>query len=153
VRSVRRLPEGGLRLTLSPEEAAALSSLPGQLRPIVEGDAPGDLAEVIRSRFFPAAYDDPELDDEYRSLASEELVRGRIDALDTFERTLAEVGPATRGKVRLDLDADEAAAWLAVVNDTRLALASVLGITSESQWEDGPDPRVTPTRWCRAAWR
>jgi hypothetical protein len=40
----------------------------------------------------------------------------------------------------VDLDPDEAALWLAVVNDSRLALGALLGVASEGHWEDGPDP-------------
>jgi hypothetical protein len=139
MRGVKRLPDGGVRVTVGAQEHAALVALPPQLRPIVAGEADDDLAEAIRGRLFPAAYADAELDAEFRQLAGEDLVTGRIEQLDAFERTLA-AGAPVRGKVRIDLDADEAAAWLAVVNDTRLTLGTVLGITAESQWEGGPDP-------------
>jgi hypothetical protein len=139
VSGVRRLPGGGLRLTLGVNEVAALSALPDQLRPIVDGAAGGEAAEAVRARLFPPAFDDEELADEFRALTGEELVEGRLGALATFQRTLPDVSPG-RGKVRIELDADEAAAWLAVVNDTRLALGALLGITTESEWEGGPDP-------------
>jgi hypothetical protein len=127
-----------VRVTIAPHEADALAALPEQLRPIVEGGVEGDAADAIRERLFPAAYDEPDLDEEFRAMAAEDLVAGRIDALTTFTRTLAE-RETVRGRVQLDLDADEAAAWLAVVNDTRLALGAILGITTESEWEGGPD--------------
>lgn len=136
---VKRRPGGGVRVTIGANEHAALASLPAQLRPIVSGDADDDLADAVRSRLYPAAYADDELDREFRQLAGDDLVAGRLDQLATFERTLG-TGAAVRSTVRLDLDADEAAAWLAVVNDTRLALGTALGITMESEWEGGPDP-------------
>jgi hypothetical protein len=138
-RSVSRLPDGGIRVVLTPDEHAALAALPAQLRPLIDGQAEGDLAEAVRGRLFPAAYDDPELEEEYRSLAGDDLVEGRLDQLDVFAASLAATRPA-RGRVRIDLDPAAAAAWLAVVNDTRLILGSLLGITSEDEWEGGPDP-------------
>jgi hypothetical protein len=139
VRGVRRRPGGGIQVTLGTEEHAALASLPEQLRPIVRGEADDDLADAVRGRLFPSAYEDEELDEEYRSLVGDELVTGRLDQLDIFARSLRRA-QRVRGKLRVDLDTDEAAAWLAVLNDTRLVLGGVLGITSEEQWEDGPDP-------------
>lgn len=139
MRSVQRTPDGGVKITLGATEHRALAALPEQLRPLVRGEAGTDLAEAVRERLQPAAYDDAELDEEFRALVGDDLVAGRLDQLDTFARTLAG-GQRSRGKVRLTLDPDEAAAWLAVVNDTRLVLGTLLGITSEVQWEEGPDP-------------
>lgn len=140
MRGVKRLPGGGVRVTIGSHEHAALAALPPQLRPIVSGDAEDDLADAVRGRLYPDAYADAELDEEFRALAGEDLVAGRLDQLATFERTLA-ASEESRGKVRMELDADEAAAWLAVVNDTRLTLGTLLGITEESEWEGGPDPQ------------
>jgi hypothetical protein len=139
MRGVRRVPGGGVRVTLGPDEHAALAALPPQLRPIVSGEAEDDLAAAVRDRLFPEAYEDSEMEAEFRTLAGADLRSGRLDALDTFARTLAG-GREVRGRMRIELDADEAAAWLAVVNDTRLTLGALLGITTESQWEGGPDP-------------
>ncbi len=136
--AVRLLPGGGLRVTLTRREHAALAALPAQLRAVIDGSANTDLAEAVRSRLFPRAYDDDELDAEYRRLVSDELVQGRLDQLDLFESTLQRPLPP-RGKVKLDLDPDEASAWLAVVNDTRLLLGAALGITDESHWDGEPD--------------
>jgi hypothetical protein len=137
VRGVRRR-DGGVQVTLGADEHTALSALPEQLRPLVRGEAPDALAEAVRGRLFPRAYDEDDLDAEYRDLVGDELVAGRLEQLDTFARTLA-AGERTRGRVRIDLDEEEATAWLAVVNDTRLVLGALLGITTEDQWEDGPD--------------
>jgi hypothetical protein len=138
MRGVRRLPDGGVRVTIGAEEHRALAALPDQLRPIVAGEADGDLAEAVRGRLFPAAYAEDDLDAEFRSLVGDDLVTGRLAQLDTFDRTVGAATPSL-GRVKIDLDADEAAAWLAVVNDTRLTLATVLGITSEDEWQHGPD--------------
>lgn len=136
--AVRLLPGGGLRVTMTRREHSTLAALPAQLRAIIDGPAEGDLVDAVRGRLFPRAYDEDELDDEFRRLTQEDLVRGRLEQLELFERTLERPLPP-RGKVRLDLEPDEATAWLAVVNDTRLVLGAALGITNESEWEGEPD--------------
>jgi hypothetical protein len=137
--AVRRAGDGGVRISLGATEHAALAALPEQLRPIVAGEADTDLAQAVRARLYPAAHAEADLDAEFRALIGDELVTGRLDQLATFSRTL-DTAQRRRGGVTITLDADEAAAWLAVVNDTRLALATLLGITSEDEWEAGPDP-------------
>lgn len=136
-RGVRRV-EGGVEVVIDAAEADALRSVPPQLRAIVESDDPTPDVEQVRRRLFPAAYDDPEFDAEYRDLAHADLVAGRIDALDTFLRTLD--GGTRRGRRwEVRLTGDEAEAWLSVVNDARLVLAGVVGIREESEWDRGPD--------------
>lgn len=136
-RGVRRV-EGGVEVVVDAEERDALRSVPPQLRAIVESSDPTPAAEQVRRRLFPAAYADEELDAEYRELAQPDLVEGRLDALDTFLRTLD--GGSRRGRRwQVHLSGEEAEAWLAVVNDARLVLATVVGITDEAQWEHGPD--------------
>lgn len=136
---VRRLPDGGLRVALSTNEHTALAALPGRLEPIVAGEADDEGAEALRARLFPTAYDDPELEMEFRELAGDDLVRGRLDALEAFRKTL-EGGRTSAGTWTTDLEPDEAQAWLGVVNDARLLLAGIVGIRSERAWERGPDP-------------
>lgn len=135
---VQRLADGGLRVTVGASERDALRSLPAQLRPIITGEADTDLAEAVRTRLFPSAYAEPDLDEEFRQLVGSGLADQRIDQLETFSRTLGQ-GEERHGRWQVDLDADEAHAWLAVVNDTRLTLGALLGITSEQEWEGGPD--------------
>lgn len=137
VHGVRRLPGGGVRVRLSGREREILRSLPARLRPVLadEEDPQG-----VRSRLFPPAYDDPEEEAEYRELVGEGLVEERVAAVDVFARTL-EGGRTGRLAWTVDLSADDAAAWLSAVNDVRLLLAAVVGVTSEDAWETGPDRR------------
>ena len=135
---VRRLSGGGVRVTLTESERAALASLPAQLEPIVTGAADDAIAR-LRERLYPAAYEDPALEEEYRDLADDELVRGRVSALQSFARTL-EGGRTAGGTWTVDLEPEDTQAWLGVVNDARLIIAGVVGIASEDQWEDGPQP-------------
>jgi hypothetical protein len=135
---VRRVDEARVRVTVGTGEHDALRSLPPQLRPILAGEADSDLADRVRSRLYPRAYDDDELDAEFRELVGSGLADQRLEQLEVFTRTLAG-GTHSRGRWRVDLDPDEAHAWLAVVNDTRLVLGSLLGVTDEDHWSEGPD--------------
>lgn len=137
-RGVRRLRDGGLQITIDAAERDALRSLPAQLRPIMSGEADSDLAAAVRARLFPPAYAEPDLDEEFRELVGSGLVDQRMGQLEAFSRTLGE-GHESLGRWQVELDADEAHAWLAVVNDTRLTLGALLGITDEGEWEGGPD--------------
>lgn len=133
---IRRRAGGGVRVRLAPRERAALRALPDQLRPVLRGD---DAPERVVERLFPTAYDDPEAEREYRELVGDSLADERLAAVEAFERTLA-AGDEGRLGWTVDLDPDEAAAWLSAINDTRLVLGAVLGIETEREWGEGPDP-------------
>lgn len=133
---VRRLPGGGVRVRLAVRERELLRSLPAQLRPVLSGEQQvGDSGQ----RLFPAAYDDPTDETEYRELVGDSLTQERLAALDRLSRSVA-TGSTRRLLWTVDLDADSAAAWLSAVNDARLILGCTLGITQESAWDSGPDP-------------
>ena len=134
MRGVTPARNGGVRVRLSPRERDLLRSLPGQLRPLLSGDEP---APTLTQRLFPPGYDDAKLQREYSELVGSDIVDQRVAAMDAFTETLAG-GTVSRGRWTLDLDADEAAAWLSAVNDSRLILGGLLGIEEEAQWEDGP---------------
>jgi hypothetical protein len=136
-RGVRRVDDG-VEVVVGLDERDALRSVPPRLRAIVESNDPSPTAEQVRRRLFPSAYADEEADAEFRQMAEPELVQERLDALDTFLRTLDE-GAARGRRWEVRLSGDEAAAWLAVINDARLVLAGTVGITDESDWEKGPD--------------
>jgi hypothetical protein len=137
--AVRRMADGRVRVRLTSTEREVLRSLPEQLRGVITGeDDAGGIAGRVRARLFPAGYDDAEAEAEYRELADATLVEERLDALATFERTLA-AGRAVRRAWSTDLSPDEAHAWLSVVHDFRLAVAEAVGIQTEEDWENGPD--------------
>lgn len=135
VHGVSRLPGGGVRVRLTSRERALLQSLPEQLRPLLSGEGG---APEVRGRLFPPAYHDEEQESEYRDLIGDSLVEERIERLEAFARTL-DGGHSGRLSWSAELSADEAHAWLSALNDARLTLGVLLGITDESQWEDGVD--------------
>ena len=128
---------------------------PSQAEPAEPADAglPADFAAILATngpsappedpvlaRLLPDAYgDDPDAAGEFRRYTEPGLRSGKVAAARTVLATL----PATGGRVRLS--AGDAEAWLRSLNDVRLALGVVLGITEDYEREfasTGPeDPR------------
>ena len=127
--------DGGVTINLSVRERDLLRSLPDQLRPLLT-DA--DQAPAIASALFSRGYDDDEEERAYRDLIGDDIVTQRTAALDTFAATL-DAGKVRGGRWRAELDAEQSAAWLSAVNDGRLALGALLGISDESAWDDRYD--------------
>jgi len=136
--AVARLPGGGVRVRLAHRERDILRTLPQQLRPLLSGEDDLDTpAGWVRERLFPSAYEDPLDEYDYRELVGTTVPDQRLAAVDDFARTL-EGGRLRRLTWTTDLSADEAHAWLSAINDARLTLAMVVGVTDESVWERGP---------------
>lgn len=114
----------GVRARLAATDVAVLSRLPELLDTLGEPDA-----DPAAARLAPGAYpDDSDADAEFRRFADTELRRGRDDDRRAFLKSLAP------GSVRLD--ADDAARWLRVINETRLLLGARLGIEDDG-WTYG----------------
>lgn len=129
-----------MSLRLTTGEHDLLETLPAQLLPLLAGDA--DAREVTQ-RLYSRGYEDEELERDYRNLVGQDIVEQRTAAMRTFAETL-QAGDVDHGQWHAELDADAAAAWLSAVNDARLILGAVMGITVEEQWEsaDLEDPAV-----------
>ena len=121
--------DGSYAVELDDGERALLRRLAVELDELVAAD------DETVGRLFPAAHrDDPAAEREYRKLAGESLVSGRLDALREFVVTVGE---------RV-LDQGQAEVWCGVLNDLRLVLGERLGVTEElyEQPLDLDDPRV-----------
>ncbi len=141
---IRRLPGGGVRVRLTVRERELLASLPAQLRPLLAGEHDLDTpAGTVRQRLFPAAYSDPLDEMEFQELVSTQISSDRLAAVEDFAETL-QGGSVRRSWWSRELDAEQAAAWLSALNDARLTLAMVVGVTSEDHWSTRPD-RSDPT--------
>jgi hypothetical protein len=155
----KRAGRGGrarLVASMDPQEAAVLRGLVGEVRRMLSGRAaehPADeLAELTGLRTGPStrpddpvlarllpdfSTDDGGLSGAMRSLHEPEL----IDAKDGAAAVVLDTLPAAGGRV--ELTAAQADAWLAALNDVRLALGTALDV-SEDMPDDPPadDPRA-----------
>jgi Domain of unknown function (DUF2017) len=83
-------------------------------------------ADPILARLLPDAYaDDPAAAGEFRRYTEVNLRSGKVAAAQTVLDTLPERGG------RISLSADDAQAWLRALNDVRLSLGVVLGVTDD----------------------
>jgi hypothetical protein len=86
--------------------------------------------DPVLARLLPDAYrDDPEAAGEFRRYTEQDLRSGKVAAAQTVLDTL----PAGGGRVRLR--PEDAQAWLRSLNDVRLAIGTVLGITEDYEDE------------------
>jgi hypothetical protein len=155
-----RASSGGATARFAAAQAAIIRSLVSQVAELVGGDAtprPGPQAaadeqlaaelglgelglaeqlglaesavlpdDPILARLLPDAYaDDPDAAGEFRRYTELGLRSGKVAAAQTVLDTL----PASGGRVRLS-EAD-ARAWLRALNDVRLSLGVVLGVTDD----------------------
>jgi hypothetical protein len=124
---IERAADGDFRVHLGPEERDLLRRLTAELEELlaVEPEDPS-----LR-RLRPRAYEDEQVEREYRSLMGSELESLRLENL----RALAE----TAGRDRLE--AGELDRWLAALNDLRLVLGTRLDV-GEDEFADGFDPNA-----------
>jgi hypothetical protein len=125
---IRPARGGGYDVRLASEERELLAALPLQLVSLladVGDEAPGELPDALRRLLPPAYSTDPEAERAYVSLTRQDLVEHHRESLETMSAT----AKATR------LDDNQVAAWLAALNDLRLVLGSMLGVS-----EDSPEP-------------
>lgn len=99
------------------------------------------LARLLPDFHRPGADDDREQADlvgALRSLHEPELIDRKTGAIELLLRTCPDEG----GEIHLT--EDEAGSWLAAVNDVRLMMGTVLGITDDHDVEriDPTDPRI-----------
>ncbi len=132
---VKRTRRGDFTLKIPEPERRILRELPAQLRELLEHGDPNDPA--LRRLFPPATLDDRQTNAEYERLMRDDLLAERLGALETMERTLE----ADR------LTEEELTAWLAAINDLRLALGVRLAVTEETTAADfaalpDDDPKV-----------
>ena len=139
-----------LDVVLDPGEAAVLTRLCEELTTVLDADgaAEGNQPDPVLERLFPRAYLDPteeEAESEWQRFVHDDLLDGRRQAVQTVERSLA--GALMRkGRLELSLDDEQAQAWLAVINDSRLALGTRLEVTEDMDLSrlDPDDPDTAP---------
>jgi Domain of unknown function (DUF2017) len=143
--SFKRVGDDRVRVRLGHDEVAVLRGLPDQLRSVLADG--GD--EPVNQRLFPPAYldvADVERDTEYHRLMHDDLVKEKLANLDLVTESLARGSTSVR-RWTVELTAREAAAWLGVLNDLRLALGVRLDITEDFDGDvDDSDPRAPALR-------
>jgi hypothetical protein len=112
----RRLRRGVYQLRLPPEERSALRTLCEDVRAVL---ASGDAS--TRRLFPPGHAEDPVASHEFQAMVHDDLMASHLGALDTMEQTI----DATR------LNDEQAAEWLAALNQIRLVLGTRLDVTEE----------------------
>jgi len=122
---IERTETGDFLLRLGPEERGLLRRLSAELEELLAAEPEDPSLKRLR----PRAYEDEEVEREFRSLMGSELESLRLENL----RGLAETAGGDR------LDAEELDRWLAALNDLRLVLGTRLDVT-EDQFADGFDP-------------
>jgi hypothetical protein len=127
-------PEAGVAAA----DQAALQALAAQLGVADNAELPDD---PILARLLPDVYaDDPQASGEFRRYTETGLRSGKVAAAQTVLDTL----PASGGRVRLS--EPDAQAWLRALNDVRLSLGVVLGVTDDFEDTVGAltadDPRA-----------
>jgi Domain of unknown function (DUF2017) len=127
----------------APQQAAGPdeTAFPEELDSLLDSGGPTSPPEdPVLARLFPDVYgDDPEAAGDFRRYTEPGLRSGKVAAARTVLATLPDEG----GRVRLS--AGDAEAWLRALNDVRLALGVLLGITEDYEREladvTGTDPR------------
>jgi hypothetical protein len=141
----KRVGRDRVRVRLAQDELAVLRGLPDQLRTVLGEDED----EPVNRRLFPPAYldvADIERDAEYRRLMHDDLVEEKLANLDLVTASL-ERGSSSVRRWTIELTDEEAAAWLGVLNDLRLALGVRLDITEDYDGAvDDTDPRAPAFR-------
>ncbi len=130
-RRVNRRRDGRYDLTLEPAEVELIRELPDQLRALYEGD-PDDVA---RRRLFPRAYLDPteeQAESDWEDLVHPGLLQARLDAVTRVTDSIASAEATRKDRVVVRLQPEDVQAWLAVLNDARLALGTRIGVTDDT---------------------
>ena len=126
-------------MRLSDQERDAVRTFTAQLRVLLTSEHPSSDPAVARL-FPPALPDDDVLGNlEYEQQHGDELLLGKLEALDTVDRTLDE----------RELTEDELLAWLGSLNSIRLVVGTRLGVTEESTEKDFAGRRARDVRAVR----
>ena len=126
---VHRVGPKRFEVRLSASERDAVRSFAAQMRALLTAETAASDPAVARL-FPPALPDDDVLGNlEYEQQHGDELLLGKLEALDTLERTVA----AT------DVNEDELLAWLGSLNSIRLVVGTRLGVTEETTERDFAD--------------
>ncbi len=131
-----------VRLDLEEFELELLRTLPEEVRSLLVDE---DSDDPAYRRLFPAcAPDEEDVDAEVRRLIHDDVLRERLDGLDAVAEILERAEPR-RGRHRVELDEEEAALFLGVLNDVRLTLGARIGMEHIERTDIDPDHPAAST--------
>lgn len=131
-----------VRLELEDFELELLRSLPEGVRALLVDE---DVDDPAFSRLFPACVaGDDDADAEVRRLIHDDVLRERLEGIDEVAEILGRAEPR-RGRHRIELDDEEAALFLGVLNDVRLTLGARIGMEHLDRDDVDPDHPAAPT--------
>jgi len=129
-------------MQLDDTEVALLRDLQVGLRALLAEPDPDD---PVVQRLFPACIvGDDAADEELRRFLYGDLLASRIEGLDAIVAYL-DRGSGHRGQLTVDLDEEEAATVLGVLNDVRLTLGVRVGIEHIDRDDLDDDHPAVPT--------
>ena len=117
-----------IRVRLEEHEVGLLQSLLAEMRTLLDANV---RADPVNRRLFPDAYDSEEDSNAYHELVGSEL---RTDKLAAVKEMQAGLGSGEAGTI--ELSEDEAATWLPVLTDMRLAIGTRNDVTEETMDKD-----------------
>ncbi len=138
----RRRRDGRVVVTLAAREAQLLRWVLDDLAAVVSARDDGEIAR----RLYPRAYLDPteeEAEQQWQALVHDDLVRERAGAVAAMIADIDGAEAVSRDRVRATLDDEQQSQWVRVLNDARLALGTVLGVSEDAEPSlPADDPRV-----------
>jgi Domain of unknown function (DUF2017) len=121
----------GVHVHFDEHEASLLRQLLAEMATLLEAEIEAD---PVNHRLFPDAYESDEDSRSYKDLVGYELRSQKIEGLRAVQRTVGE-----DGEIDKTISQDDAAGWLAVLNDIRLAVGTRNDVTEEKMSAE-PDP-------------
>jgi len=139
--AVDAAPDGGISMSLDPQEVELLKGLLAEMRLLLEADIPR--GDQVMQRLFPDAYDNTEEASAYRELVDDDLRSAKLAALKEVSDGL---------DATMTLSPEQASAWLTLLTDLRLAIGTRLDVTEETMADeiepDDPDaPAYSVLHW------
>jgi len=141
-RTFKRRRDGRLVVTLPAQAVDVLRQITSDLGDLIAAREPGPITD----RLFQRAYLDPTeetAEQDWERLVHDDLGRSRAEALETLLADLDRAEASKGERVQITLDLDGEMRWLTALNDARLALGTLLGVTEEEPLEyPDDDPRA-----------
>ena len=132
----------GVVLTFEAEEVAYLRAELGRTTGQLDGGVPEHGADPVRDRLFPRAYVDPTEDRaerDFQSVVHDDLVLAKTTGLTAITDALDQ-GRERRGRTEVMVATAALEGWIGGLNDVRLVLGTVLGVTDDDNDGEGRAP-------------